>query len=491
MSEIYKYGAYGEIAESVNRAAATGGTAPVYIGTAPVHTTAGGTSRVNVPVLVRNFAECVEKLGYSDDWENYTLCEAMYYHFVEAGQGPVIMINVFDPATHTASSATGTTSVTPKDARVTIASAENIELDSVVVNGKIKGTDYTIAYDYQTKAITIVGTSSTALGTSTLSISYDNIDASKVTKTDVIGATDGEGSNTGVYAVMNVYQELGMVPSLMVAPKWSEQKEVHDAMVSVADGVNGHWQMVVYSDIPIVNTGSTQMTLSGAATWKAQNGYTSEYEKVHFPQVKSRTGKIYHLSVIDCALTQRVDASTENIPYKTASNTEIDNAQELHFGSSKLYVDDDTLSRKLVAYGITTAAYVGGAWKLWGANMADYENGVVSRGQSSDTTRRMLIYLCNRFQQQHTPDVDTPVTRAALSAIAFEEQARLDALVNAGALLYGTVELISSSSISDDLLNGDFKYRFQITTVPLAKSLTAYISWTDEGYQTYIESAES
>ena len=485
----YKYGAYGEIAESVNRATTNGATAPIYVGTAPVHTTVGGAERVNVPILVRNFAEAVEKLGYSDDWENYTLCEAMYFHFTEAGQAPVIMINVFDPAKHVADNATGTVSVTPKDGRATIASAENIELDSIKIENKTLGTDYTVAYSYQTKVITIVGTSSTSLGTEALNVTYDIVDATKVTKTDVIGATDGEGSNTGVYAVMNVYQALSMIPALLVVPKWSEQKEVHDAMITVANGVNNHWQMVVYTDIPIVNTGSTQMTLSGAATWKAQNGYTSEYEKVHFPQFKTRN-KTYHLSVIDCALTQRADVETEGIPYKTASNTEIDNAQELYFGSSKLYVDDDTLSRKLVAKGITTAAFVGGKWVIWGSNMANYtdDSTITTRGQSSDTTRRMLIYLCNRFQQEHTPDVDKPVTRATLSAIAFEEQARLDALVNAGALLYGKVELISATSITDDLLNGDFKYRFEITTTPLAKSLTAYISWTDEGYQTFIES---
>ena len=78
------------------------------------------------------------------------------------------------------------------------------------------------------------------------------------------------------------------------------------------------------------------------------------------------------------------------------------------------------------------------------------------------------------------------MTRSALQAIAFEEQARLDALVNAGALLYGKAEFVSGSSLSSDLLSGDFKYKFEITTVPLAKSLTAYISWTSEGFQTYI-----
>ena len=36
-------------------------------------------------------------------------------------------------------------------------------------------------------------------------------------------------------------------------------------------------------------------------------------------------------------------------------------------------------------------------------------------------------------------------------------------------------------------MNGDFSFVFDITTTPLARSLTAIVNWTDEGFTTYYE----
>ena len=46
---------------------------PVIIGTAPVFM--GDPACVNKPVLVYTYEEAVKTFGYSDDWDNYTLCE--------------------------------------------------------------------------------------------------------------------------------------------------------------------------------------------------------------------------------------------------------------------------------------------------------------------------------------------------------------------------------------------------------------------------------
>ena len=56
---------------------------PCVIGTAPVHM---GTERgTGKPVIAYSYEEAVEKLGYSDDWKSYTLCEAMYVRCISGG----------------------------------------------------------------------------------------------------------------------------------------------------------------------------------------------------------------------------------------------------------------------------------------------------------------------------------------------------------------------------------------------------------------------
>jgi phage tail sheath protein FI len=100
----YKHGAFGEQVATADMLPPSGvGTLPVYIGTAPVSQLTDSSGAINKPILVSSFDDAKAKLGYSDDWDTNTLCEAMYAHFKNRIQniGPVIMINVLDPAVHT------------------------------------------------------------------------------------------------------------------------------------------------------------------------------------------------------------------------------------------------------------------------------------------------------------------------------------------------------------------------------------------------------
>ena len=74
-----------------------------------------------------------------------------------------------------------------------------------------------------------------------------------------------------------------------------------------------------------------------------------------------------------------------------------------------------------------------------------------------------------------------------LRSIAAEEQARIDALVKVGALIYGEVRVNASAEEQSDIMQGDYSFTFDVTTTPLAKSLTAIVNWTDEGFVTYFE----
>lgn len=481
----YKHGAYGTIQSVSSRVASESRNAIVYIGTAPVQNVEGGAENVNKPIAVNNIADARKKFGYSDDFAKYTLCEAMHVHFEQNGVGPLVLINVLDPVAHKASES-GSKSIKPENGRIVLADAESIIIDSIAVAGKTKGTDYSVAYSYDKKTVTIVELTAGALGTSAISVTYDSVDATKVTASDVIGSTDGFGLNKGVYAVANVYQETGYIPSFILAPGFASDPAVHKVMAECSKKINGHWDAYMFVDMPIVN-GESAMTLESAVAWKNDNGYTLENETVFYPMVKGIDGKKYHLSVLAAANFQSLLVKQDGIPYRTASNTACDIIENLYLGEDvkgRVY-DDTMINNKLCKNGISSAAFVGGHWSIWGAHSADYSQTDKDSINVSETNRMMLYYISNDFQHRRTDYVDKALTANDIQTIVAEEQTRLDALVKIGALTYGEVHLNAENDNLSDIMNGDFSFTFNVTTMPLAMSLTAVVNWTAEGFVTY------
>lgn len=482
----YKHGALGEIVSASEKSAAQTSAAPLYVGTAPVHTLAAGDDNLNKPVLVKSLNEAISQFGYSEDWAKFTLCEAMAAHFTNKGIGPIVLVNVLDVADNKSATAT-TVNKTPANGRVVIENAESIILDSISIPEKVLGTAYTTAYDYSTKRITIAEKTSGALGTASLAISYYTVDATGVVAADVIGTTDGAGINTGLHCVKDVYQLCGVIPDVILAPGFSDVKTVHDAMVALSQKVNGHWDTLVYTDIPLVSD-ATAVTMASAATWKSTNGYTADNEKTHFPMWSGSDGRNYHLSVLDAANRQALNAANDNVPYETASNTEIPVGGKLYFGASSTAIpDDQIINEKLLKNGISSAAYIGGRWVLWGAHTASYTQDTATAQNISETNLAMLQYISNNFQIRRAADIDQPVSKNRMQQIKAEEAARLDALMAAGALIYGEVTLMTGTEALADMQNGDFTFAFRVTTTPLSKSLTALVSYTADGLVTYFE----
>lgn len=486
----YLHGAYGKIGIAGDRVADASVSAIVYVGTAPVQNIEGGAANVNKPILINNIAEAKKVFGYSDDWASFTLCEAMHYHLEEQGVGPLVMINVFDPTKTAHKEATsGSASITPVNGVATIANAALIYMDSVAVTGKTKGTDYSIAYNADKKTIILTELSAGALGTDALAITYDIAKPSGVTAADVIGTTDDMGLNTGLYAIKNVYQLTGHIPAFLAAPGFSSVKAVHDAMYAISQKINGHWDAYMFVDLPLTDNG-TALTLATAVTWKNANGYNKENETVYFPMVLGADGKKYHISVLAAGNFQAQLIENDGIPFHTASNTDCPIIENLYMGeanTARVY-DDDIINKYLNKNGIASAAFVSGRWAVFGFASASYAGDTSDHVSLAETNRMMLFYVSNDFQYRRGLDTDEPLTPNDLKTIASEEQTRLDALVKIGALTYGEVEMNADMLTLSDVITGDYSFAFKVTATPLAKSLTAFVQHTDDGFVTYYES---
>ena len=143
----YKHGVYmSEIPTSILPPVETEAGLPVIYGTAPVHL-ASDRAKANRPVLCYSYAEAVTAFGYSNDWKNYTLCEAIYSEFALFNVSPVVLVNVLDPETHKKVVSNTAVPVTNGVAKVT----DPAIIETLVVSSGDKtltaGEDYEAAYD--------------------------------------------------------------------------------------------------------------------------------------------------------------------------------------------------------------------------------------------------------------------------------------------------------------------------------------------------------
>ena len=104
-----------------------------------------------VPVLCTSYSEFVEKLGYSDDWATYPLCEFAYSHFKLFGMQPAIFVNLLDP--ETMYTAVAAADISLSNHKLTL-DAEALDDDNLVVkaqggagNAYVKDTDYAVYVD--------------------------------------------------------------------------------------------------------------------------------------------------------------------------------------------------------------------------------------------------------------------------------------------------------------------------------------------------------
>lgn len=488
----YIHGAYGELANSKVTNAAQADVVAGYIGTAPINLIRGyaDANLINMPIKVANMSDAQSKLGYSESWEGFTLCEAFAEHFdnTVGNVGPIYVVNVLDPDTHKA------TAKTTKELSFTNKRAEfessDIILDTFAIADKVEGVDYSLEYNFAKGSVVVK-----LLGDSTVAAvqcSYDTVDASAVEATDIIGQTTAEGEYTGLHSMKLLYQHHNAVLNMLAAPGWSHIPAVYQAMVSIVQKLNGHWDGFVNADLPLVDEkGAAIDTIAKAIEWKNANGYTSEFSKVYWPKVKDGSGRVFNLSTVGQATMLRVDQNHDSVPFESPSNKEI-MATGQYFGeNSKNKGFDQQTGNGLNEKGITTGVFWGGQWVLWGPHTAAFTyNGGTDARAIFDVSVRMLMHITNSFQLDHGTEIDSPMTPQVKDTILNDERAKLDRLVGIGALIgTPTVEFVESANPISDMMNGDFVWDFSATPTPPFKSGKARVSYTDEGFAAFFETA--
>ncbi|MBE5899519.1 MAG: phage tail sheath family protein [Lachnospiraceae bacterium] len=248
----YKHGAYGSISDSVISAANSSQSVPFVVGTAPVNLIRGyaNANIINSPVYITDMG-AKNVIGYSEDWDKFTLCEMLSALFDNANGniGPAFFVNVLDPAVHKKSAQT-TKSLTFTNGSASITS-DTIILDTFALAGKTEGTDYNLDYSFNTGKVLITSVDNDTPLTGTIQASYYEVDTTGITEDTIIGSVSAEGVYTGLQCGKLVYPNYDAIITYIAAPKWSERKAVYDAMVNFCQAINDHWYAMPYADIPV------------------------------------------------------------------------------------------------------------------------------------------------------------------------------------------------------------------------------------------------
>lgn len=481
----YRHGTYGEFAGSIGGVSTESSTVAVCVGVAPVNLVRGFEKYVNAPVKLANMNDARSYMGYSENWAAFDLCEAFHTFLNNAmgNVGPIVAINVLDPATHRKAEPT-TASLSFVNGRAFIVS-DTIILDTLVLADKVEGVDFSVDYDFAKGQVIINSIGDVITGT--VQATFSEVDTAAITSDDIIGGVTAGGVYTGLGCVDLVYPELGLIPSIILCPKYSDVTEVYDAMIVAGTKINGHWDAFIFADLPLVDEGDKLDTIDAIIEWKGESSYISERSKVFWPQGKDSLDRARHAAVFGAWRSMLVDASHDGIPMESCSNKAVPIVKQYFGEGSTNRGFDQQRANALNAVGITTIVYWGGQWVIWGPHTAAYKYGAVADNRVVfDNSIRTMMFVTNSFQSEWAFDIDTPMTRAKADTIKNREQEKADARAAMGAFI-GTpvVRFDPAANTTGELVEGNFVWDFEGTPTPPWKSGTLRVAYTTAGFDTY------
>ena len=478
----YKHGVYtSEVPTSIIPAVNTTAGLPVVFGTAPVHL-ATDRAQANRPVLCYSYAEAVAAMGYCKDWNNYTLCEAIYSQFALYNVAPVVLVNVLDPAVHKEAVSDSEVTFTNKVANV----SEPVLLETLKVKkasagqALTEGTDYAAAYnDDGVLVITALDDGQLAEASNAF-LDYDKLDPSAVDADDIIGGVSvSDGSLKGLETLNQVFPLFGLVPGIVAAPGWSDDPEVAAVMRSKAGNINSHFKASVLLDVPTGSSGVKKYT--DVSNWKNQNNYIGTDDIVCWPMVKMGDD-MYHLSTVVMGVIGQTDAANEDIPYVSPSNhTAQINGMCLADGTEVILGNEE--ANYLNGQGVVTCLNFIGGWRVWGNRTGCYPSNTDAK-DAFISIRRMFNWQAQTFIQTYWAKVDQPINKRLIQTVVDSENIRLNGLVAQGCLLGGRIEFREDENPTTNLLDGIIKFHTYFSPPPPAREIDNVIEYDPSYFET-------
>lgn len=466
-----------QIATSVSTPVTAASGVTFVVGTAPVQMLGadenGAYRNVNVPVMCNNYNEAVSALGYADDWSKYTLCEVIYALFKLYATAPVFVVNVLDPAKHKIS--------VPAESYKIVDGKISLPFDAIAETVQIgeykRGEDYELLYDGNSLVVEILDGGAISADTTELSVAFDTVDPSQITKADIIGGFDVNTKKTSGFELLEaVFPKYGITPDILICPKWSSDSEVAAIMATKAASINGVFEATALIDVDT----TVVKHYADVTAWKKDKNINDKKQVLCFPMCKLGD-RAFHLSTQMAGLMATVDADNDGCPAESPSNKtlKIDSAV-LADGTEVLL--DLTQANYLNSNGITTALNFIGGFVLWGNETACYPANTDVKDYFLCVSR-MFGWVSNSLVLTYWSKVDNKFNRRFIDNIVDSVNIWLNGLVSEEKLLGGRVEFNASENPDTSLMSGKAIFHIYLTPPSPAKEIEFVLEY-DVSYVT-------
>ena len=328
----------------------------------------------------------------------------------------------------------------------------------------VEDEDY-IAERNSDSAVVVTLLTDTKVVDDTINIAYHEAAPEKVTAWEVIGGISTENNEVkGLELVESIYSRLGVLPGILIAPKYSTNSAVAAVMKAKAQLIDGVFRAVAVVDLDT----ETAKNYTQAVNVKAEKNLVDTSLFVCYPKL-SLDGVQYHLSTQMAALMGQVDADNKNIPYVSPSNHRLQADSTVTKDGEEMYLSQ-TQATYLNANGIVTALNHANGWILFG-NSTSCANVETDPRLAWIPIRRMFNYVANSLVVSFFSRIDNPLNRRLIESITMSAGIWLDSLTASGAILGGRVEFLSDNNAITDLMSGILHFNVYITPPPPANEI--------------------
>lgn len=444
----------------------------VVFGTAPINLADDPYKVTNTPLIAYSWAEAVKQLGYSANYKNYTLCEAMYASFQLIGVAPVIFINVLDPKKHKKKNEAATVPVEEMEAVVPVT---GILKDTVTVKMKGTGedsedtplgfeTDYLLSFDDDGNLLVTLIAGGAGAAAKELVVESTSIDPSAVTASDIIGAS-ATGGAKGFEVLQQIYPKYGMTPGLLLAPGWSHIPDVGIVLAAKCEEINGYFTCECLIDIDSTADGCT--AYSDIKVAKEAAGCVSAHAMALWPCIAVGSHWFWYSAIMG-ALIAKVDADNDDVPNLSPSNKLI-GATGTVLATGEEVLLDQVQGNAVNSFGVTTAINVNG-WRTWGNSSAVYPASTDPKDRWF-CCRRFFSWWGNSFILTYFQKVDNPMNPRLIETIVDSENIRGASYVSQGKCARAEIVYNADENPVTDLLNGKITFHQYLTPYPPAEDI--------------------